>query len=67
MTIFATSFYFCTFEKNITMIADTQIRQQIFRRIPSDKLNDLNNDLNILELNSRPLHKTLSFAGSWLV
>lgn len=51
------------------MKADTQIRQQIFRkirRIPSDKLNDLNDYLSKFEqtIDSNP-SKVLSFAGSW--
>jgi hypothetical protein len=50
------------------MKADTQIRQQIFRkirRIPSEKLNDLNDYLSKLEQTSDISSKTLSFAGSW--
>ncbi|MCX6240011.1 MAG: hypothetical protein NTY07_21115 [Bacteroidia bacterium] len=50
------------------MKADTQIRQQIFRkirRIPSEKLNDLNDYLSKLEQTSDKSSKTLSFAGSW--
>jgi len=50
------------------MKADTQIRQQIFkkiRRIPSEKLNDLNDYLSKLEQTSGVSSKTLSFAGSW--
>ena len=50
------------------MKADTQIRQQIFRkirRIPSEKLNDLNDYLSKLEQASAKSSKTLSFAGSW--
>jgi len=50
------------------MKADTQIRQQIFRkirRIPSEKLNDLNDYLSKLEQTSGKPSKTLSFAGSW--
>ena len=50
------------------MKADTQIRQQIFRkirRIPSEKLNDLNDYLSKLEQASDQSSKTLSFAGSW--
>ena len=50
------------------MKADTQIRQQIFRkirRIPSEKLNDLNDYLSKLEQASDKSSKTLSFAGSW--
>jgi hypothetical protein len=50
------------------MKADTQIRQQIFRkirRIPSEELNDLNDYLSKLEQTSDKSSKTLSFAGSW--
>ena len=50
------------------MKADTQIRQQIFRkirRIPSEKLNDLNDYLSKFEQASDKSSKTLSFAGSW--
>jgi hypothetical protein len=50
------------------MIADNQIRQQIFRkirRIPSNKLKELNDYLNELEETSARASKTLSFAGSW--
>ena len=50
------------------MKADTQIRQQIFRKIrkiPSKKLNDLNDYLSKLDLTSGISSKTLSFAGSW--
>jgi hypothetical protein len=50
------------------MIADTQIRQLIFqriRRIPSNKLGDLNAYLNSLEQSAEKSSKTLSFAGSW--
>ena len=51
------------------MIADTQIRQQIFRkvrRIPSNKLNDLNDYLSKLEQTTEKSSKILSFAGSWI-
>jgi len=51
------------------MIADAQIRQQIFRkirRIPSSKLNDLNDYLSKLEQTTEKSSKTLSFAGSWI-
>ena len=47
---------------------DTQIRQQIFRkirRIPSDKLHDLNDYLSKLEQTAEKPSKILSFAGSW--
>lgn len=50
------------------MIADTQIRQQIFRkirRIPSNKLSDLNDYLNKLEQTTEKSSRLLSFAGSW--
>jgi len=50
------------------MIADTQIRQQILRKIrkiPSNKLNDLNEYLSKLEQTTEKSTKTLSFAGSW--
>ena len=48
---------------------DSQIRQQIFRkirRIPSDKLNDLNDYLNKLEQSTKNSSRILSFAGSWI-
>ncbi len=51
------------------MLADTQIRQQIFqriRRIPKDKLNDLNDYLSKLEQTTEKSSKILSFAGSWI-
>jgi hypothetical protein len=50
------------------MIADTQIRQQILRkirRIPSNKLKDLNEYLSKLEQTTEKASKILSFAGSW--
>jgi hypothetical protein len=50
------------------MIADTQIRQQILRkirRIPSNKLNDLNEYLSQLEQTTEKTSKILSYAGSW--
>jgi signal transduction histidine kinase len=50
------------------MLADTQIRQQILRkirRIPSDKLNDLKEYLNKLEQTTEKSSKILSYAGSW--
>jgi len=50
------------------MIADNQIRQQILRkirRIPSNKLNDLNEYLSKLEQTMEKSSKILSFAGSW--
>ena len=51
------------------MMEDTQIRQQIFRkirRIPSDKLHDLNDYLSKLEQTTEKSSKMLSFAGSWI-
>ena len=51
------------------MISETQIRQQIFRkilRIPSNKLNDLNDYLSKLEQTTEKSSKILSFAGSWI-
>lgn len=50
------------------MIADTQIRQMILRRIrriPANKLNDLNEYLSKLEQTTEKISKTLSYAGSW--
>jgi hypothetical protein len=50
------------------MIANTQIRQQILRkirRIPSNKLNDLNEYLSKLEQTPEKSSKLFSFAGSW--
>lgn len=50
------------------MKADTQIRQQIFRkirRIPTDKLDDLNDYLSKLEQTTDNSSRILSFAGSW--
>jgi hypothetical protein len=50
------------------MIADAQIRQQILRkirRIPSNKLNDLNEYLSKLEQTTEKTSKILSYAGSW--
>ena len=50
------------------MIADSQIRQQILRkirRIPSNKLNDLNEYLSKLEQTTENASKILSYAGSW--
>jgi hypothetical protein len=50
------------------MTADNQIRQQIFRkirRIPSNKLNDLNDYLSLLDQTIDKSSKILSFAGSW--
>ena len=51
------------------MISETQIRQQIFRkirRIPSNKLNDLNDYLTKLEETTEKSSNVLSFAGSWI-
>lgn len=50
------------------MIADTQIIQQILRKIrrnPSNKLNDLNEYLSKLEQTTEKASKILSFAASW--
>jgi len=50
------------------MIAETQIRQLILRkirRIPSNKLNDLNDYLSKLEETTEKTSKILSYAGSW--
>lgn len=50
------------------MIADTQIRQQILRkirRIPSNKLKDLNEYISKLEQTTEKSSKILSYAGSW--
>ncbi len=50
------------------MIGDTQIRQLILRkirRIPSNKLNDLNEYLSKLEQTPEKTTKILSYAGSW--
>ena len=50
------------------MTADTQIRQQILRkirRIPSSKLNDLNEYLSKLEKTAEKTSNVLSYAGSW--
>jgi len=50
------------------MIADTQIRQQIIqkiRRIPSDKLIDLNEYLSKLEQTTEKTSRILTYAGSW--
>lgn len=49
-------------------MTDTQIRQQIFRkirRIPSNRLNDLNDYLNKLEQTMEKSSKNLLFAGCW--
>jgi hypothetical protein len=50
------------------MIAETQMRQQIFRkvrRISSDKLTELDSFLSKLEQSTDKPSQTLSFAGSW--
>ncbi len=50
------------------MIADNQIRQQILRkirRIPSNKLKDLNEYLSRLEQSIEKKSKIISYAGSW--
>ena len=50
------------------MIADAQIRQQILRKIrkmPLNKLNDLNEYLSKLEQSTEKTSKILSYAGSW--
>ena len=50
------------------MITDTRIRQQILskvRRIPDNKLNDLNEYLSKLEQTTEKASKILSYAGSW--
>lgn len=50
------------------MIPDSQIRQQILRkvrRIPSNKLIELNEYLNKLEQTTENKSKILSYAGSW--
>lgn len=50
------------------MIADTQIRQLILRkirRIPSHRLNDLNEYLSKLEQTTEKTSKILSYAGCW--
>lgn len=50
------------------MIADAQIRQQILRKIrrmPSNKLNELNEYLSKLEQSTEKASKTVSYAGSW--
>jgi regulator of PEP synthase PpsR (kinase-PPPase family) len=61
---------FANFENNkiATMITDTQIRRQLLKRIqqiPSNKLNELNEFVSKLELNSNNKDKILSFAGAW--
>jgi hypothetical protein len=59
---------FCIFEKNEFMIEDAQIIQQILRkirRIPSSKLNDVNEYLSKLEQSSEKTSNILAYAGSW--
>jgi hypothetical protein len=51
------------------MITETQIRSQLIRRIqriPSSKLNELNDLVSKLELTSSNKEKNLSFAGAWI-
>ena len=50
------------------MMTETQIRSQILRRIqriPSNKLNELNEFVSKLEETSSNKDKILSFAGAW--
>jgi hypothetical protein len=50
------------------MITETQIRSQLIRRIqriPSNKLNELNELVSKLELTTSNKDKNLSFAGAW--
>ena len=50
------------------MITDTQIRSQLIRRIqriPSNKLNEINELVSKLERTSPAKDKNLSFAGAW--
>jgi hypothetical protein len=50
------------------MIAETQIRRQLLQRIqriPSNKLNELNEFVLKLEQTSSNKDKILSFAGAW--
>jgi hypothetical protein len=50
------------------MTIDTQKRQQILRkiyRIPSNKLNELDEFISKLELDKYKKSKNLSFAGAW--
>jgi hypothetical protein len=50
------------------MTIDTQKRQQILRkiyRIPSNKLNELDEFISKLELDKHKKSKNLSFAGAW--
>jgi len=62
---------FYTFEELLItdeMTTDTQIRNQLIRRIqkiPSNKLKELNELVAKLELSSPKKDKNLSFAGAW--
>jgi hypothetical protein len=50
------------------MITETQIRSQLIRRIqkmPSGKLNELNELVSKLEQTTSTKDKNLSFAGAW--
>jgi len=50
------------------MTIDTQKRQKILRkiyRIPSDKLNELDEFISKIELDTHKKSKNLSFAGAW--
>lgn len=50
------------------MIAETQIRSQILKRIkliPSEKLDELNEFVSKLEKKSSRKEKILSYAGTW--
>jgi len=50
------------------MKSDTEIRNQIMKRIksiPSEKLEELNNYIVKLECNIKRKERILSFAGSW--
>ena len=50
------------------MITDTQKRQQILRkifRIPSEKLNELDDFISKFEQETNKKTKTSSFAGAW--
>ncbi len=50
------------------MVTDTQIRNQLLRRIkriPTDKLKELNDFVSQLEEATNRKDKILSFAGAW--
>jgi hypothetical protein len=50
------------------MMTDTQRRQQILKkiyRVPSDKLEELDNFVSKLEQNSDKKDHIMSFAGAW--